>query len=179
MVYTIRVLRGMRQRSGGNREKKKSPTYTSIIDNMMITHWLVHPQHSKSFQKLTQFMCQALALSLPSRLSRAYSNTGFDTNSCHLVQFTGKGRVMCFIRMAKKMGERRCFKVPEFDSSERLLVTSVPLCVGTFVLCKARKRGKMKSDRKREMEIDPGEDSRQKEECGVGGEARTLDSTKE
>lgn len=145
---------------------------------MMITHWLVHPKHSKSFQKVTQFMCQALALSLPSRLSRAYSNTGFDTNSCHLVQFTGKGRVMCFIRMAKKMGKRRCFKVPEFDSSERLLVTSVPLCVGTFVLCKARKRGKMKSDRKREMEIDPGEDSRQKEERG-GGEARTLDSTKE
>lgn len=64
----------------------------------------------------------------------AYSNTrfGFDTNSCHLVQFTSKGRMMCIIRKAKNSRERRCFKVPEFDSSERLLV-----CVwgGTFVLC--------------------------------------------
>ncbi len=43
--------------------------------------------------------------------------------------------MMCIIRKAKKRGERRCFKVPEFDSSERLLVTSVCVCVGTFVLC--------------------------------------------
>lgn len=26
--------------------------------------------------------------------------------------------MICIIRMAKKRGERRCFKVPEFDSSE-------------------------------------------------------------
>lgn len=42
---------------------------------------------------------------------------------------------MWIIGMAKKNRERRCLKVPEFDSGERLLVTSVPLCVGTFVLC--------------------------------------------
>lgn len=39
---------------------------------------------------------------------------------------------MCIIRKAKRRRECRCFKVPEFDSSERLLVTSV--CGGTFVL---------------------------------------------
>lgn len=26
--------------------------------------------------------------------------------------------MICIIRMAKKRGERRCFKVPEFDSGE-------------------------------------------------------------
>lgn len=43
----------------------------------------------------------------------------------------------CCIGMANKdwWKECRCFKVPEFDSSERLLVTSAPVCVGTFVLC--------------------------------------------
>ena len=39
---------------------------------------------------------------------------------------------MCIVRKAKRRRERRCFKVPEFDSSERLLVTSAR--GGTFVL---------------------------------------------
>lgn len=76
--------------------------------------------------------------SLPGCLSGAHPNTGFDTNSCHLVQFASKGRMICIIRMAKKRGERRCFKVPEFDSSESLLAMSVPACVGTFVLRKIK-----------------------------------------
>lgn len=92
-----------------------------------------HSKHGKWFQKLA-YLYILLPHSLPSCLPHAYSNTrfGFDTNSCHLVQFTSKGRMMCIIRKAKNSRERRCFKVPEFDSSERLLV-----CVwgGTFVLC--------------------------------------------
>lgn len=51
-----------------------------------------------------------------------------------------RGRITYIIGMGKKKGARRCFKVLEFDSSERLFVTSVPLCVGTFVPCKKETR---------------------------------------
>lgn len=115
-----------------------SATLTCILYNNYDDNPLAHA--SKTQQVISEtytFMCWAVAISLASCLCGAYSNTGFDTNSCHLVQFTGKGRMMCIIRMAEKKGARRCLKVPEFDSSERLLVTSVPLCVGTFVLCKS------------------------------------------
>lgn len=47
-------------------------------------------------------MYQVPVLSLPSCFPGAYSNTGFDTNSCHLVQFTSKGKMVCIIRKAKK-----------------------------------------------------------------------------
>ena len=38
------------------------------------------------------FMYQAPARPSPSCLPAAYSNTGFDTNSCHLVRFTSEGK---------------------------------------------------------------------------------------
>lgn len=87
------------------------------------------PKHAHLCFAIPHARCQAVF---------AHPNTGFDTNSCHLVQFASKGRIICIIRMAKKRGERRCFKVPEFDSSESLLAMSVPACVGTFVLRKIK-----------------------------------------
>lgn len=38
--------------------------------------------------------------------------------------------MMCIITMAKRRVERRCLKVPKFDSSERMLASG---CVGPFV----------------------------------------------
>lgn len=70
---------------------------------------------------------------------------------------------MYIIGMGKKKGERRCFKVLEFDSSERLFVTSVPLCVGTFVLC----------------EIETGKDEERQKLLGGGdGEGLEIDPRK-
>lgn len=70
--------------------------------------------------------------------------------------------MMCIIRMAKKRRERRCFKVPEFDSSERLLVTSVP--VWAYLFCARQKQGRMPRDGKGEIEIDPGKMADRKRE---------------
>lgn len=59
--------------------------------------------------------------------------------------------MMCIIRKAKKRGERRCFKVPEFDSSERLLVTSVCVCgacVWAHLFCARQKQDRMWRDGK-------------------------------
>jgi len=132
-IYSLSISSGRIKRGRGEKGVKKG-CLQSHLDNKYDDNPLADASQTQQVISETYtFICQAPAISLLSRLSGAYSNTGFDTNSCHLVQFTGKGRMMCIIRMAKKMGERRCFKVPEFDSSERLLVTSVPLCVGTFV----------------------------------------------
>lgn len=78
----------------------------------------------------------------PNCLLHAHSVSGFrfDTNSCYLVQDSSEGRMMCIIRKAKNSGERRCFKVPEFDSSERLLVCVV---AGGHLFCARQKQDRM------------------------------------
>lgn len=107
-----------------------SPTYRHI---QIISRMIRHSKHSKWFQKNVHIYVSGSSHSLCQAVfPRAYSNTGFDTNSCHLLQFTSKRKKDVHYKKGKE--ERRCFKVPEFDSSERLLVLSV--CVGTFVLQK-------------------------------------------
>lgn len=69
--------------------------------------------------------------------------------------------MMCIIRKAKKRGERRCFKVPEFDSSERLLV-----CVWAHLFRARQEQEKMPRDGKGEIQIDPGTMANRRREKG-------------
>lgn len=85
--------------------------------------------------------------------------------------------MMCIIRTAKKRGERRCFKVPEFDSTERLLVTSAPLCVGAHLFSARQNRERDAEEREKRRLIRGGGGRR----GGGGGErkGRIVDLTKE
>lgn len=71
--------------------------------------------------------------------------------------------MMCIIRKAKNSRERRCFKVPEFDSSERLLVC---VCGGAHLFSARQKQDRMLRDGKGGIEIDPGKTADRKKEKG-------------
>lgn len=106
-VHTAHVCIPIRARKMEERGRLKgtgcllSPLQTHPVNKWDVKPWIRHSKHSERFQKLA-YLC--IRLPFCSCLPCAHSNTGFDTNSCHLVQFTSEGKNDVHYKEGKEEG---------------------------------------------------------------------------